>query len=203
MDVLLVWICRCSFFVRSFLVWISRLTVGFLPLPLTLQHRCVCVCVCVCVLQSLLSSLLIPSYSSILSLLFPVRPFQRFVVHSCHSLQHANNKVVGNTSVGSFLSPFISTYIRTFWRHHFSNFYTTVLKPQHIAASSGLLTENCRRWVISVDFVLLPRTSEWGEWPSFRMYALKLVSFPDRILVPNESGQLSIPILFKSVRTLV
>ena len=71
------------------------------------------VSVCVCVLQSLLSSLLIPSYSSVLSLLFPVRPFQRFVVHSCHSLQHANNKVVGNTSVGSFLSLFISTYVRT------------------------------------------------------------------------------------------
>ena len=97
MDVLLVCKCRCSFFVRSFLVWISRWTVGFLPLPLTLQHRCVCVCLTI--------TSLLPPYSSFLSLLFSVRPFQRFVVHSCHSLQHANNKVLGSTSVGSFSSP--------------------------------------------------------------------------------------------------
>ena len=38
-DVLLLCNCRCSFFVRGFLVWISRWTAGFLPLPLTLQHR--------------------------------------------------------------------------------------------------------------------------------------------------------------------
>ena len=41
-------VCRCSFFIRSFLVWILSWTVGFLPLPLTLRCRCVCVCVCVC-----------------------------------------------------------------------------------------------------------------------------------------------------------
>ena len=87
-------------------------------------------------------------------LTFPMRPLPTGL---------ANNQLVVSRL------PFISVHMH-FWRYQFSNFNTThtVLKPQHIAPSSGPLTENCQWWVISVFTYSLCWYSfrgspEWGE----------------------------------------